>query len=170
MTWFSPAARLLHFQSWRNRACDGVRFSAIAPLGAQASPKIAPLHHPPRLIAEPPMCVFLYPCRATSRHREGRTGESDTVRGESPGFGLPASLPSTSHTMSALIQRTAVGRLLWSVFDWYPSSMSTSDRTLLKKLDRSILIFACLSFFCKFLDQSNIVRARTSLDPPCARR
>ncbi|KAK4699614.1 MFS transporter, ACS family, pantothenate transporter, partial [Phenoliferia sp. Uapishka_3] len=64
--------------------------------------------------------------------------------------------------MAALLQRTAVGRLLVSVFDWYPSSMSPSDRKLLKKLDRSILVFACLSFFCKFLDQSNITNAYVS--------
>lgn len=57
---------------------------------------------------------------------------------------------------SSVVKSTAVGGLFWSVFDWYPSHLSTGDRKLLLKLDRSILIFASLSFFCKFLDQSNI--------------
>ncbi|KAM0751301.1 MFS general substrate transporter [Meredithblackwellia eburnea MCA 4105] len=64
--------------------------------------------------------------------------------------------------VNTFFQRTAVGRLAWSVFDWYPSSLNASDRTLLRKLDRSILIFASLSFFCKFLDQSNITNAYVS--------
>lgn len=59
-------------------------------------------------------------------------------------------------TIASAVKSTAVGRLFWSIFNWYPSTLSASDRRLLLKLDRSILIFASLSFFCKFLDQSNI--------------
>ncbi|KAF2085148.1 MFS general substrate transporter [Saccharata proteae CBS 121410] len=48
------------------------------------------------------------------------------------------------------------------VFNWYPSEYSKEERRLLFKLDLSILIFACLCFFTKYLDQSNISNAYTS--------
>ncbi|GME65909.1 Vitamin h transporter [Neofusicoccum parvum] len=57
--------------------------------------------------------------------------------------------------------RTFLG-VIKEVFDWYPSSYPAHERKLLFKLDLSILIFACLCFFTKYLDQSNINNAYTS--------
>ncbi|KAK8214324.1 major facilitator superfamily domain-containing protein [Phyllosticta capitalensis] len=57
--------------------------------------------------------------------------------------------------------RTLVG-VFKEVFNWYPSSYPLEERKLLFKLDLSILIFACLCFFTKYLDQSNISNAYTS--------
>ncbi|KAL4866783.1 hypothetical protein BDV12DRAFT_198878 [Aspergillus spectabilis] len=48
------------------------------------------------------------------------------------------------------------------VFNWYPSAFPSEERKLLFKLDVSILIFACLCFFVKFLDQTNITNAYVS--------
>ncbi|OWZ73779.1 hypothetical protein AYX14_00729 [Cryptococcus neoformans] len=48
------------------------------------------------------------------------------------------------------------------VFDWYPAHYSQKETKLLRKLDINILIFACLSFFCKYLDQTNITNAYVS--------
>lgn len=67
-------------------------------------------------------------------------------------------------TLASAVKRNPVGRVFWELFNWYPSHLSPSDRTLLLKLDRSILIFASLSFFCKYLDQSNITVS--PLPPP----
>ncbi|KAJ5964413.1 uncharacterized protein N7479_004289 [Penicillium vulpinum] len=52
--------------------------------------------------------------------------------------------------------------LVKEVFNWYPSSYPAEERKLLFKLDLSILIFACLCFFVKFLDQTNISNAYAS--------
>ncbi|KIY53255.1 MFS general substrate transporter [Fistulina hepatica ATCC 64428] len=64
--------------------------------------------------------------------------------------------------MSAFLKRSSVGRVFLDVFDWYPSHLPAAEQKLLRKLDLSILIFASLSFFCKFLDQSNITNAYVS--------
>ncbi|KAI0146644.1 major facilitator superfamily domain-containing protein [Pestalotiopsis sp. NC0098] len=48
------------------------------------------------------------------------------------------------------------------VFNWYPSEYPVEERKLLFKLDLSILVFSCLCFFCKYLDQTNISNAYTS--------
>ncbi|OJD36792.1 vitamin h transporter [Diplodia corticola] len=57
-------------------------------------------------------------------------------------------------------------RTLWGVvkevFNWYPSHYPAKERKLLFKLDLSILIFSCLCFFTKYLDQSNLSNAYTS--------
>lgn len=42
---------------------------------------------------------------------------------------------------------------------WYPKSMSGEEKRLILKLDLSILIFGCLSFFTKYLDQQSITNA-----------
>ncbi|KAF3030765.1 hypothetical protein E8E15_010977 [Penicillium rubens] len=52
--------------------------------------------------------------------------------------------------------------LVKEVFNWYPSSYPAEERKLLFKLDLSILIFACLCFFVKYLDQTNISNAYVS--------
>ncbi|KAL4920058.1 major facilitator superfamily domain-containing protein [Aspergillus aurantiobrunneus] len=48
------------------------------------------------------------------------------------------------------------------VFNWYPFAYPLEERKLLFKLDVSILVFACLCFFVKFLDQTNISNAYVS--------
>ncbi|KAL3469125.1 major facilitator superfamily domain-containing protein [Aspergillus californicus] len=57
-------------------------------------------------------------------------------------------------------------RSLWGVikevFNWYPSAYPSEERKLLFKLDVSILVYACLCFFVKFLDQTNISNAYVS--------
>ncbi|PYH94024.1 MFS general substrate transporter [Aspergillus ellipticus CBS 707.79] len=52
--------------------------------------------------------------------------------------------------------------LLKEVFNWYPSHYPAGERKLLFKLDLSILVFACLCFFVKYLDQTNISNAYVS--------
>ncbi|KAH3679387.1 hypothetical protein WICMUC_001007 [Wickerhamomyces mucosus] len=48
---------------------------------------------------------------------------------------------------------------LKSMFIWYPTNYSKAERKYLFKLDLSIMVYACLSFFAKFLDQTNITNA-----------
>ncbi|KAM0543430.1 hypothetical protein ACHAPJ_012293 [Fusarium lateritium] len=52
--------------------------------------------------------------------------------------------------------------LFKEIFNWYPSHYPLEERKLLFKLDVSILVFACLCFFVKFLDQTNISNAYVS--------
>ncbi|KXJ91513.1 MFS general substrate transporter [Microdochium bolleyi] len=47
-------------------------------------------------------------------------------------------------------------------FIWHPKGTSTSEKKLLFKLDAFILSYACLAFFTKWLDQSNINNAYVS--------
>ncbi|KAM0323651.1 hypothetical protein ACHAQA_008586 [Verticillium albo-atrum] len=60
------------------------------------------------------------------------------------------------------IKGNKVGAVVWSVFDWYPSHYPIEERKLLRKLDLAILVFGCLSFFCRFLGQQNITNAYVS--------
>ncbi|WAO87202.1 Hypothetical protein NCS54_00450500 [Fusarium falciforme] len=59
-------------------------------------------------------------------------------------------------------KRLSLLGLLKEIFNWYPSEYSSEERKLLFKLDVSILVFACLCFFVKFLDQTNISNAYVS--------
>ncbi|KAI1469110.1 MFS general substrate transporter [Daldinia caldariorum] len=59
-------------------------------------------------------------------------------------------------------QRLSLFGLIKEIFNWYPSDYPIAERKLLFKLDLSILIFACLCFFVKFLDQTNISNAYVS--------
>ncbi|KAI0879834.1 putative pantothenate transporter [Annulohypoxylon maeteangense] len=45
---------------------------------------------------------------------------------------------------------------------WYPADMPSEEKRLILKLDLSILIFGCLSFFTKYLDQQSITNAYVS--------
>lgn len=45
---------------------------------------------------------------------------------------------------------------------WYPNEMSHSEKKLILKLDILILVFGCLSFFTKYLDQQAITNAYVS--------
>ncbi|KAJ5788320.1 hypothetical protein N7457_003310 [Penicillium paradoxum] len=59
-------------------------------------------------------------------------------------------------------RRLSLLGLIKEVFNWYPSSYPSEERKLLFKLDLSILIFACLCYFVKYLDQTNISNAYVS--------
>lgn len=45
---------------------------------------------------------------------------------------------------------------------WYPKDMSHPEKKLVLKLDIMILVFGCLSFFTKYLDQQAITNAYVS--------
>ncbi|KAF9733399.1 transporter SEO1-like protein 2 [Paraphaeosphaeria minitans] len=45
---------------------------------------------------------------------------------------------------------------------WYPKDMPSEEKALVLKLDLSILIFGCLSFFTKYLDQQSLTNAYVS--------
>ena len=45
---------------------------------------------------------------------------------------------------------------------WYPKDMPLLEKKLVLKLDLLILIFGCLSFFTKYLDQQAITNAYVS--------
>lgn len=42
---------------------------------------------------------------------------------------------------------------------WYPKDMPDEEKRLILKLDLSILVFGCMSFFTKYLDQQSITNA-----------
>lgn len=48
---------------------------------------------------------------------------------------------------------------LMTFLRWYPNDMLHEEKSLVLKLDLSILIFGCLSFFTKYLDQQSITNA-----------
>lgn len=48
---------------------------------------------------------------------------------------------------------------LMTYIHWYPKAMPYEEKSLTLKLDLSILIFGCLSFFTKYLDQQSITNA-----------
>lgn len=58
--------------------------------------------------------------------------------------------------------RNKLIQTLRSMFVWYPAAYSIEERKLLFKLDLSILVYGCTSFFVKFLDQTNIKNAYVS--------
>lgn len=49
-----------------------------------------------------------------------------------------------------------------TIVHWYPKSMPSLEKKLILKLDLMILIFGCLSFFTKYLDQQSITNAYVS--------
>ncbi|KAF5525069.1 putative transporter SEO1 [Colletotrichum aenigma] len=49
-----------------------------------------------------------------------------------------------------------------SLIGWYPSDMPSEEKLVVLKLDLSILIFGCLSFFTKYLDQQSLTNAYVS--------
>ena len=52
---------------------------------------------------------------------------------------------------------------LMTYLGWYPQTMPTEEKSLVLKLDLSILVFGCLSFFTKYLDQASITNAYVRL-------
>ncbi|KAF2497305.1 putative allantoate permease [Lophium mytilinum] len=51
---------------------------------------------------------------------------------------------------------------LMTYLHWYPHDMPSKEKALILKLDLSILIFGCLSFFTKYLDQQSLTNAYVS--------
>lgn len=49
---------------------------------------------------------------------------------------------------------------LSKIFDWYPAHYSPVERKLLRKIDASILTFACISFFVKVRRKRNSLSSR----------
>lgn len=45
---------------------------------------------------------------------------------------------------------------------WYPNNMPHAEKKLILKLDFLILVFGCLSFFTKYLDQQAMTNAYVS--------
>lgn len=51
---------------------------------------------------------------------------------------------------------------LMTFLHWYPKDMPSREKKLVLKLDLTILVFGCLSFFTKYLDQASITNAYVS--------
>ncbi|THY12917.1 putative allantoate permease [Aureobasidium pullulans] len=49
-----------------------------------------------------------------------------------------------------------------TLLHWYPKDMPSEEKKLILRLDLSILIFGCLSFFTKYLDQASLTNAYVS--------
>jgi MFS transporter, ACS family, pantothenate transporter len=49
-----------------------------------------------------------------------------------------------------------------TLVNWYPKDMPHLEKKLVLKLDLLILVFGCLSFFTKYLDQQAITNAYVS--------
>jgi ACS family pantothenate transporter-like MFS transporter len=48
---------------------------------------------------------------------------------------------------------------LMTVLHWYPKDMPAVEKKLVLKLDLMILIYGCLCFFTKYLDQASLTNA-----------
>ncbi|KAM3504492.1 hypothetical protein MY10362_003540 [Beauveria mimosiformis] len=64
----------------------------------------------------------------------------------------------TESSTSKPVQRSVVRR--W--YHWYDAGASKQERKLLRKLDFFILTYTCLTFFIKYLDQTNVTNAYLS--------
>lgn len=71
-------------------------------------------------------------------------------------------LSSTTHepadTPDGRVKEGAWIRFL-TFLHWYPKDMPSEEKKLILRLDLSILIFGCLSFFTKYLDQASLTNA-----------
>ncbi|KAI5366569.1 putative major facilitator superfamily, MFS transporter superfamily [Septoria linicola] len=76
------------------------------------------------------------------------------------------SFPLSSHTLNPDDRYQSPHENAWIRFmtklGWYPNGMPSKEKNLILKLDLSILIFGCLSFFTKYLDQQSITNAYVS--------
>ena len=74
-----------------------------------------------------------------------------------------SSLELSNGNMNVSNLRLSKPTELWIRFmtflHWYPKDMPREEKILTLKLDLSILIFGCLSFFTKYLDQQSITNA-----------
>lgn len=71
-------------------------------------------------------------------------------------------IPETIVSISDEVETGGKWIQFLSAIHWYPKDMSTEEKVLVVKLDLQILIFGCLSFFTKYLDQSAITNAYVS--------
>ncbi|KAI4596280.1 hypothetical protein KJ359_005409 [Pestalotiopsis sp. 9143b] len=74
----------------------------------------------------------------------------------------PATVPGSPADAVAPAQKENPWIRFWTFIGWYPADMPSSEKLLVLKLDLSILIFGCLSFFTKYLDQQSLTNAYVS--------
>lgn len=88
--------------------------------------------------------------------------------------GKTASRPSVSSSIEAghvppTDNTRAARRNVWVDFmtylHWYSADQTEEEKRLILKLDLSILVFGCLSFFTKYLDQQSITNAYVRCAP-----
>lgn len=72
------------------------------------------------------------------------------------------SLVQSVNPKKKLSQIKKIKTAFYQLFNWYPSVYDKKEKILLFKLDVTLLIYACVSFFCKYLDQTNINNAYVS--------
>lgn len=65
-------------------------------------------------------------------------------------------------TTKKLTHFQKIVKAFYQLFNWYPSVYESKEKRLLFKLDVTLLIYVCVSFFCKYLDQININNAYVS--------
>lgn len=63
-----------------------------------------------------------------------------------------------SHDPQVNVGENAWIRLM-TLLHWYPKDMPPLEKKLVLKLDLMILIFGCLCFFTKYLDQASLTNA-----------
>ncbi|KAH8879920.1 MFS general substrate transporter [Thozetella sp. PMI_491] len=85
---------------------------------------------------------------------------SDDFRGAPKGDAVEIVTSNHRHDGSAVRENLWVR--LMTFLRWYPKDMPSEEKSLVLKLDLSILIFGCLSFFTKYLDQQSITNAYVS--------
>ncbi|KAI1865433.1 uncharacterized protein JN550_008481 [Neoarthrinium moseri] len=79
------------------------------------------------------------------------------------GRGEPVEAPAMSAVIATPVARKENPWIrFWTFIGWFPSDMSSSEKVLVMKLDLSILVFGCFSFFTKYLDQQSITNAYVS--------
>ncbi|KAF4466325.1 pantothenate transporter [Fusarium albosuccineum] len=83
---------------------------------------------------------------------------------ENPTAAVDPALPASkgSDTEPTPIGRENYWIRLMTFVGWYPSDLPSAEKKLVLKLDLSILIFGCLSFFTKYLDQQSLTNAYVS--------
>ncbi|KPM45197.1 hypothetical protein AK830_g1368 [Neonectria ditissima] len=83
---------------------------------------------------------------------------------DSPSTAVEPATPTTRESEIDDIRRSKEN--LWIRFmttvGWYPKHMPSSEKLVVLKLDLSILVFGCLSFFTKYLDQQSLTNAFVS--------
>lgn len=71
-------------------------------------------------------------------------------------------IPETTVYVEAEINTGGQWVQFLSAIRWYSRDMPSEEKVLVVKLDLQILVFGCLSFFTKYLDQSAITNAYVS--------
>ncbi|THY07604.1 putative allantoate permease [Aureobasidium pullulans] len=74
---------------------------------------------------------------------------------------LSSTIHDPADTPDGRVKEGAWIRFLTSLH-WYPKDMPSEEKKLILRLDLSILIFGCLSFFTKYLDQASLTNAYVS--------